>query len=142
MTQNKNPGENLTGNDSDVFEICLDESEQYEYTIALPLSHNFKIAPMEGKGRSVPVFSITNSGIKTIIETPTAATKWKVVVMKPAQDNESSEDPTGKPKEDGGDENGDGFVDWLRQTAGENDKMIKEKLKDVKRRIIFRRVTV
>ena len=140
MKRNKDNSETIVQkNGGDVFEISLDESEKNKYTIAIPLSYNFEITPLDGKGKSVPVSSITNIGIKTIIEIPGAAAQWKVIVKKPVQ---GSGDPTGKPKEDGGDENGDGFIDWLCQKAGGEDNEIKEKLQNAKRRIIFRRVGV
>ena len=39
-------------NGSDIFEIALDESEKNQYEIALPLSYNFKVTPLDGKGKA------------------------------------------------------------------------------------------
>ena len=65
--------------------------------------------------------------------------QWKVVVMKPEQEVQSHLDETGKPIEEGGDENGDGFVDWLCKKASNADENTKEKVQHAKRRIIFQK---
>jgi hypothetical protein len=118
-------------------EIAVEENGKSKYNITLPFSYDFVVSPVDGKGKGVPVSSITNQGTETIIETPGSISQWKLKITKPS--DQSHLDPTGDNSEDGDDESGDRFDDWLRGNASGMDDKSRIYVRNAKRKIIFRK---